>query len=464
MSHPMKGPTNSTASSASSKWASKMLKPFRSRSTSSQQPPQQHDQDDSDLPSPLNSPSADSPSHFNDSHSQQANESPSASALSPHPIITSFSPPSYPHPDDKPASPPSADIPLSPPSSHKDSAATTSSNPAAGPYLTPSYTDEPGSLSTSPSGTGGAGSRDRSDSVMSSTGLNTPSASMESNGQQSHVIHDSPNGSSSTKSTRSKNNKGEQQSTTSRYGGLGRIGSSIGAGGLRAASHGQPTSSQTRLVSTPSPTAGLDDPSSSSNHSYNPPPPPSSSSSSGGSATSRWLRRVASAPNTKIFGVNFSSSSPANPHPPPIPTSPSITKNGFLSPSLASPPVPPLPNGVAAGASIPTATGSVSMSSEGSSSGPHGRVRALSKGSGMGGSKGKGQKGLGIGTSSSGLATGGDGMPGKQAFRRTYSSNSIKLRSVRPTSIPTASWLGSGSSAIDRSSLTLLHARSAGRS
>lgn len=223
---------------------------------------------------------------------------------------------------------------------------------------------------------------------------------------------------------------------------------SLGVGG-----GAQPGSSQIRLVSTPSPshlTSSSSQPQQAEfadSNSQTPQNPPQPHGGAGGAAT-RWLRRVASAPNTKLFGLSSSSNIPPSPTSSTTPRLPSgsTTKNGFLSPSLTSDfPSSPKSNGahpLPVPGVIP-AGGSMSLSSDGSSSGLPSANGFGGKGSFFGGgssSKAKsasGQKNLGI---SSSATTNGGGMdgPGKASFRRTYSSNSIKLRSVsemRRTSI-----------------------------
>ena len=129
--------------------------------------------------------------------------------------------------------------------------------------------------------------------------------------------------------------------------------------------------------------------------SFNPRSPPSTSRqlprnpTKSMGALPRFIRRVASAPNAKdIF-----SSKP----------SPTTTKNGFLAPSENIPPVPALPTTP----SEQAGTDSLETTSSGSS---RGRPSRLVRGH----------------TSMPNV----DGPGAKVAFRRTYSSNSIKIRSV----------------------------------
>ena len=132
-----------------------------------------------------------------------------------------------------------------------------------------------------------------------------------------------------------------------------------------------------------------------SQSSFNPRSPPSTSRqlprypTKSMGALPRFIRRVASAPNAKdIFSSKPSSTT---------------TKNGFLAPSENIPPVPALPTTP----SEQAGTDSLETTSSGSS---RGRSSRLVRGH----------------TSMPNV----DGHGAKVAFRRTYSSNSIKIRSV----------------------------------
>lgn len=134
--------------------------------------------------------------------------------------------------------------------------------------------------------------------------------------------------------------------------------------------------------------------------------PPSTSSSrpgpftpkSVGASASRFIRRVASAPNAKgLFNLGSRTTS-------------ATTKNGLLAPAEA---VPPLPS-----SSTEHGTDSLETLSSGSS-----RDR-LSRPDGFHGAS------LSPSTQTR-VSNGQIEGPGKIAFRRTYSSNSIKVRQVR---------------------------------
>lgn len=329
------------------------------------------------------------------------------------------------------------------------------------------YTDEPEGFSSPHANTVNLDDPRHSSGLGSSGGYlgGTPQSSMDDSASQ-HVVHDSPEG--SARSSRQTTSKSSFRSD--KYKGLGgRTGSTTASqavGGLRSLGVGSPAgggngSSQTRLVSTPSPSyvssssysnaqqhpqqPTVDSSSFSNQHQHQQPPQPNGGGGGGGAA-SRWLRRVASAPNTKLF--NLSSSSSSNPASPSsintarIPSG-STTKNGFLSPALTSD-FPSSPTSTSSGAPplpvpgvIPA--GNLSLSSDGSSTGlpasSSSRSRSNSKGGsffGGGSSVGKAkaaaaQRNLGIAAMPNG---GGMDAPGKASFRRTYSSNSIKLRSV----------------------------------
>ncbi|KAF7352929.1 AGC/RSK protein kinase [Mycena venus] len=147
-------------------------------------------------------------------------------------------------------------------------------------------------------------------------------------------------------------------------------------------------------------------------------PPVQSTSRSGplspkamGASATRFIRRVASAPNAKgLFSGSKSSST---------------TKNGMLAPAD---PVPPLPNVMSS--SMEQGTDSLETISSGSS----GRGRPMHQ-------NGRGNN-LTTPRVSNGMLEG----PGKVAFRRTYSSNSIKVRQVEvgPSSFVKVKMLGKG--------------------
>ncbi|ORY46306.1 kinase-like domain-containing protein [Leucosporidium creatinivorum] len=164
-------------------------------------------------------------------------------------------------------------------------------------------------------------------------------------------------------------------------------------------------------------------------------PSPSHSPSSTSSSASRFLRRVASAPNAKaLFNGSFFSSSSTSAaaqrettsHPYPV------TKNGFLSPATGSFPsgisggggeVPPLPKGVIPVGDVNEAYGS-----------SHG-------GGGGGGSR---RPTKSTDTTQSSSYSGGIGP--RTAFRRTYSSSSIRVRApeIGPSSFHKIKLLGKG--------------------
>ncbi|KAF7331948.1 AGC/RSK protein kinase [Mycena kentingensis (nom. inval.)] len=123
-----------------------------------------------------------------------------------------------------------------------------------------------------------------------------------------------------------------------------------------------------------------------------------------GASASRFIRRVASAPNAKGL---FSSHR-------------STTRNGMLAPAD---PIPPLPN--------------VSSLEQGTDS-----LETLSSGS----SRGRSQQGRGNTLVAPRVSNGMLEGPGKVAFRRTYSSNSIKVRQVEvgPSSFVKLKMLGKG--------------------
>ncbi|KZT26991.1 Pkinase-domain-containing protein [Neolentinus lepideus HHB14362 ss-1] len=136
-----------------------------------------------------------------------------------------------------------------------------------------------------------------------------------------------------------------------------------------------------------------------------------------GASASRFIRRVASAPNAKgLFTLGSRSAT---------------TKNGFLAPDETAPPVP------ARSAATSDQASSLETISSSSSRGDYPRrpIRANSNASAHTAHKAKA------------LASNGqvDG-PGRMAFRRTYSSNSIKIRSVEvgPSSFQKIKMLGRG--------------------
>ncbi|KAF9246958.1 Pkinase-domain-containing protein [Melanogaster broomeanus] len=131
-----------------------------------------------------------------------------------------------------------------------------------------------------------------------------------------------------------------------------------------------------------------------------------------GASATRFIRRVASAPNAKhLFSSGSRSTAP--------------TKNGLLAPAEAVPPVPGGP----------------------SSSLEHGddSLETLSSGSSRGRST-RHDRYHGHGIPKTRVANPAPEGPGKVAFRRTYSSNSIKVRSVEvgPSSFLKVKMLGKG--------------------
>lgn len=142
--------------------------------------------------------------------------------------------------------------------------------------------------------------------------------------------------------------------------------------------------------------------------SYVPPPTPSRSRTgiplspkAMGASASRFIRRVASAPNAK--GLFFSAS-----------RSSATTKNGFLAPADVIPPVPSL------APSSENGTDSLETLSSSSSKGPNGMLAPPATAPVL---------------SMKDRLNGTNESPNKVAFRRTYSSNSIKVREVN-TMIP----------------------------
>ena len=135
------------------------------------------------------------------------------------------------------------------------------------------------------------------------------------------------------------------------------------------------------------------------------PPTPSRSRTNGplspksvSASASRFIRRVASAPNAKgLFSMGSRSSS-------------AITKNGLLAPANTVLPLPQLVS-----SSSDQGQDSLETVSSGSSRGRISRLNPPMTAP-VSGPRGVSQHGL---------------QPGKAAFRRTYSSNSIKVRQVR---------------------------------
>lgn len=126
---------------------------------------------------------------------------------------------------------------------------------------------------------------------------------------------------------------------------------------------------------------------------------PVSSKSMG--ALPRFIRRVASAPNAKdLFSPKSRSAS-------------TTTKNGLLAPADSIPPIPVIHSSTSSEQGTELGTDSLETSSSGSS---RGRSTLPIRG----------HRSMPNHKSSSRQAEG----PGKAAFRRTYSSNSIKVRSV----------------------------------
>ena len=150
---------------------------------------------------------------------------------------------------------------------------------------------------------------------------------------------------------------------------------------------------------------------------------PSSQKPSTKASAARFLRRVASAPNAK--GIL---SSPSAGHPPSV-------KNGLLTPVEPVPPLPGSPNGEQGTNSLETASSkssapALAMAPQKSGSGTR-QHRALTASS--------------VQKHRDAVAGLGE-PPGRAAFRRTYSSNSIKVRSVevRPSSFQKVKMLGRG--------------------
>uniref|UniRef100_A0A8H7Y1C6 non-specific serine/threonine protein kinase n=1 Tax=Psilocybe cubensis TaxID=181762 RepID=A0A8H7Y1C6_PSICU len=161
------------------------------------------------------------------------------------------------------------------------------------------------------------------------------------------------------------------------------------------------------LTADPSQTSFLPTPPTPSKPRTNGPLSPRSVSAS----ASRFIRRVASAPNAKgLFSMGGSKSA--------------TTKNGFLAPADTLPPIPPLMS-----SSLEQGQDSLETVSSGSS---RGRISRPTPSSGS----------LNVVAAAHGLPP----VPGKVAFRRTYSSNSIKVRQVEvgPSSFVKIKMLGKG--------------------
>ncbi|KAG8712153.1 hypothetical protein FRC08_014970 [Ceratobasidium sp. 394] len=140
-----------------------------------------------------------------------------------------------------------------------------------------------------------------------------------------------------------------------------------------------------------------------------------------GASASRFIRRVASAPNAKgLFSINTGTKS--------------TTRNGLLSPGL-DPSIPPVPPFVS-GSMTPTEKG---PGTPDTSRPPSSRSFATRASRAMSASVNGKQKNLSPNEKT------GDGM-GRAQFRRTYSSNSIKIRSVEvaPSSFQKIKLLGRG--------------------
>lgn len=116
-----------------------------------------------------------------------------------------------------------------------------------------------------------------------------------------------------------------------------------------------------------------------------------------GASATRFIRRVASAPNAKHL---FSSGSRSS----------ATTKNGLLAPADVIPPVPGVPS---------------TSSDLGDDS-----LETLSSGSSRGRGNRHDRYGGNAHLSKTRIVNGVHDGPGKMAFRRTYSSNSIKVRQV----------------------------------
>lgn len=182
--------------------------------------------------------------------------------------------------------------------------------------------------------------------------------------------------------------------------------------------------------------------------------PASKGQSSSGSAASRFIRRVASAPNAKrLFGPNPNGSS-------------ATTKNGLLAAPAEIDPVPPLPPTPTFLGGSATASPPVSASDLGGG----GSIDTLSSKSSTKGGKSfkSGTRPIRANSVAALTSSGSDrhqrdppaggphgvhtsvspnpGQTPRQAFRRTYSSNSIKVKSVQvnPSSFQKVKLLGRG--------------------
>ncbi|KAG8931455.1 hypothetical protein FRC01_001279 [Tulasnella sp. 417] len=184
-----------------------------------------------------------------------------------------------------------------------------------------------------------------------------------------------------------------------------------------------------------------------SHFSQSPTNSPPAKASSASSAASRFIRRVASAPNAKrLFGPNSNSST---------------TKNGLLAPAEITP-LPPLPNSPTTGAhNSPPGTaselGTASIDTLSSKSSKGGKAlrppgtrpaRANSVAALTSNTDGKSPKdpsAYGPGGNLT-LSPNAAGQTPRQVFRRTYSSNSIKVKSVQvgPGSFQKVKLLGRG--------------------
>ncbi|QRV76765.1 Tyrosine kinase specific for activated [Ceratobasidium sp. AG-Ba] len=141
-----------------------------------------------------------------------------------------------------------------------------------------------------------------------------------------------------------------------------------------------------------------------------------------GASASRFIRRVASAPNAKgLFSINTSNKS--------------TTRNGLLSPAL-DPSIPPVPS-FQSGSMTPTEKGAGTPDT---SRPPSSRSFATRASRAMSASANGKQKNLSPNDRPN------DGSMGRAQFRRTYSSNSIKIRSVEvgPSSFQKIKLLGRG--------------------
>lgn len=344
-----------------------------------------------------------------------------------------------------------------------------SASSSSAPLPQPLYSTSP-NLSSSgfdtPKSNGGYSSSTTLDSASGRDGYFAPhyaNGATAVSSSQSHLVHSpgefgmsSPSGSTKSWST---NGTGKENLRSTKS--LGRSSTRVGGGdkqrGPTASPAGRGGGSGTGSPVVPqsaSPTQT----------SFRSPPSPGGpipSGSSGSSAT-RFLRRVASAPNTKaLFSGSFFSSSSAY----------SSTKNGYLSPtSTTTPPVPPIPvgplpvadihdSGVSFGSSSPsppkhntrqakqTPKSSLSDATK-SSSGSNRSSAAANSRNGRGTSPARSYSSPSLPKSPSFTPSpslshssllsppspnasiiGPNGSP-RMAFRRTYSSSSIRVRNV----------------------------------